>query len=50
MDNTYGCDTCGKRKYWDTEINWITSSCGICDECYSKLSKEEIEYLEKMYE
>ena len=50
MDNTYGCDLCGKRKDWDTEIHWITSSCGVCDECYSELSEEQIEYLEKMYE
>ena len=26
MDNTYGCDICGKRKDWDKEIFWITSS------------------------
>lgn len=50
MDNTYGCDICGRRKDWDNEINWISSSYGLCDECYNKLSKEEIEELEKIYE
>ena len=49
MDNTYGCDMCGERKDWNTEINWITSSYGLCDECYYKLS-EEIEKLEEIYE
>jgi hypothetical protein len=49
-DNTYGCDVCGKRKDSDNEIYWITSSYGVCDECYNKLDKEEIERLEKIYE
>lgn len=50
MDNTYGCDICGERKDWDNEIHWITSSYGVCDGCYEKLSEEEIEQLEKIYE
>ena len=50
MDNTYGCDICGERKDFDKEINWITSSYGLCDECYNKLNEEEIEKLEKIYE
>jgi hypothetical protein len=50
MDNTYGCDICGNRKDWDEEIHWITSSYGICDGCYDKLSETEIEKLEEIYE
>lgn len=50
MDNTYGCDICGKRKDWDYGIVWITSSYGVCYECYKKLSREDIEYLRKKYE
>jgi ribosome-binding protein aMBF1 (putative translation factor) len=50
MDNTYGCDICATRKDRDKEIHWITSSYGVCDECYSKLSKTEIEELEERYE
>lgn len=50
MKYEYGCDICGERKDWDNEIHWITSSYGVCDECYEKLSKEEIEELEKRYE
>ena len=50
MYNDYGCDICGKRKDWDKEIIWITSSYGICDECYDKLSKEELEKLYEKYE
>lgn len=50
MDNTYGCDICGDRKDWDTEINWITSSYGVCDKCYDKLSESEIEELSIKYE
>ena len=48
-DNTYGCDQCAKRKFWD-DIVWITSSYGLCPECHSKLSHEEMENLEKKYE
>ena len=50
MDNTYGCDMCGERKDWDNEIIWITSSYGVCRECYDKLSKEDLEELRKIYE
>lgn len=49
-DNTYGCDICGERKDWDYGIVWITSSYGVCYECYEKLSREDIEYLRKKYE
>jgi hypothetical protein len=50
MDNTYGCDICAKRKDQDYGIVWITSSYGVCLECYRKLSREDIEYLRKKYE
>lgn len=46
----YGCDICGERKDWDTEIHWITSSYGVCDECYDKLSKDDIARIEEEYE
>jgi hypothetical protein len=50
MDNTYGCDICGDRKDWDYGIVWITSSYGVCYECYKKLSREDIEKIRKEYE
>ena len=50
MDSTYGCDICGKRENWDYGIVWITSSYGVCPECYNKLSREDVEYLRKKYE
>ncbi len=40
-DNTYGCDKCGMRFDWDTEIIWITSAYGVCSECYDKMSTDE---------
>lgn len=50
MEYDYGCDICGARKDWDNEIVWITSSYGVCNECYNKLTKEEIEELREKYE
>lgn len=50
MDHTYGCDMCAERKDWDDEIIWITSSYGVCDECYAKLSEKELEQLREKYE
>ena len=49
-DNTYGCDKCGERKDGDKEIIWITSSYGICEECYKKLTEEEKEKIREKYE
>lgn len=49
-DNTYGCDICGERKDLNNGIHWITSSYGVCDECYNKLTATEIEELERIYE
>ena len=50
MKNTYGCDICMTFKDWDTEIIWITSSYGVCEKCYNKLTKEQLEELRKKYE
>lgn len=46
----YHCDECGAEKDWDYEINWLTSSYGLCDECYNKLTEEEKEELIEKYE
>lgn len=50
MDNTYGCDVCGNRKDRDDGIVWITSSYGVCYECYEKFSDEALEQIRKEYE
>ena len=49
-DNTYGCDICGESFDWDDGIVWLTSSFGVCDECYSRLSQEEKERIYEEYE
>ena len=49
-DYTYHCDICSSEKNWDTDIHWLTSSYGICDECYQSLSEEERDKLAKKYE
>lgn len=49
-ENTYCCDKCGNKKDFDKEIVWITSSYGVCEECYQKLTEEELEKLEKEFE
>lgn len=48
--NTYGCDMCGERKDFDKEIIWVTSSYGVCEKCYKKLTEEEIEKIRGKYE
>ena len=50
MDNTYGCDICGERHDWEREIIWITSSYGVCSECYGKFSEEDLEAIRRIYE
>ena len=47
---TYHCDICHAEKDWDNEIIWITSSYGVCADCYKKLSEEELEKIRKEYE
>lgn len=47
---TYGCDLCGERRDFHQGINWLTSSFGICDQCYEKLSEEEQERLRAEHE
>lgn len=46
----YGCDKCEERKDFDNGIIWITSSYGVCYECYDKLSEEEYKQIELEYE
>lgn len=46
----YGCDICYERKDFDNNIIWITSSYGLCEDCYSKLTNEEIEEIRIKYE
>ena len=50
MDNTYGCDICGKRKDWDNEIIWITSTYGVCEDCFNKLTNEDLDNIRQDYE
>ena len=38
IEDTYGCDICGKRGDWDGGIVWVTSEVGVCNECYDKLA------------
>lgn len=48
--NTYGCDICGARKDYDEEIIWITSTYGVCEECYNTLTNEEKDKIRNDYE
>lgn len=48
-EQCYSCDDCGNRHLWD-DINWITSSYGLCENCREKLSEEDVLELEKKYE
>ena len=43
-EDFYGCDVCGLRFPWD-DINWLTSSYGVCEHCYAKLTPEQIKEL-----
>lgn len=49
-DHTYGCDICCGRFDFDDEIWWITSSYGVCRECYEKLTEEQLEQIRRDYE
>ena len=48
--NTYGCDICGTRKDFDEEIIWITSTYGVCEECYNTLTNEDKDKIRNDYE
>lgn len=50
MKNTYSCDMCSALKDWDSEIIWITSSYGVCEECYNELTREQLEEIREKYE
>ena len=49
-DNTYGCDMCGARKDYDEEIIWITSTYGVCEGCYNRLTNEDKDKIRNDYE
>ena len=49
-DNTYGCDMCGERKDYDKEIIWITSTYGVCEDCYNKLTNEDKDKIRNDFE
>lgn len=49
IELSYGCDICCGRYIFDN-INWITSSFGVCDNCYNKLNKKDKERLAILYE
>ena len=36
----YGCDICGERKDCASDIVWLTSSFGVCQDCYDKIPYE----------
>lgn len=46
----YGCDICSEAKLWDKEIVWLTSSYGLCQNCYDSLTEREREALRDFYE
>ena len=49
-DKTYGCNGCGQRLDFDRDVIWVTSSCGLCEKCYNKLSEAELEKIREEYE
>lgn len=49
-DNTYGCDICGARKDYDEEIIWITSTYGVCEGCYNRLTNEDKDKIRNDFE
>lgn len=50
LDNTYGCDICGARKDYDEEIIWLTSTYGVCEDCFNKLTNEDLDRIRVDYE
>lgn len=43
-DDTYGCDQCGERYDWETEIEWLNSGYGVCYDCIAEMSEDEINW------
>ena len=50
MKEDYGCDICGARKDYDEEIIWITSTYGVCEDCYNKLTNEDKDKIRNDFE
>jgi hypothetical protein len=46
----YGCDICGVRKDYDEEIIWLTSTYGVCEDCFNKLTNEDLDRIRNDYE
>jgi hypothetical protein len=44
-NNLYGCDVCYKRFDQDNQITWITSSYGLCNDCYQNKSKKQLKQI-----
>lgn len=38
--DTYLCRICGKEKDWESDTIWISSSFGVCSDCYDKIPEE----------
>lgn len=49
-DKTYSCNGCGQRLDFDRDVIWVTSSYGLCEKCYDKLSEAELEKIREEYE
>jgi len=49
-DNTYGCDICGEHKDYDEGIIWITSTYGVCEGCFNRLTNEDLDNIRQDYE
>lgn len=50
IEETYGCDICGERKDYDEEIIWLTSTYGVCEDCFNKLTNEDLDNIRQDYE
>lgn len=50
MVEDYGCDICGARKDYDEEIIWITSTYGVCEDCFNKLTNDDLDKIRNDFE
>jgi len=41
-EDTYGCDNCGGRFDWDSEIIWATTEVGFCEKCHGELKTDKV--------
>ena len=47
--HNHECEKCGKVDTDGTQTVWLTGTYGVCQECYDKMSNEEIEDIEVEY-